>query len=159
MVIKMSTELGRRIDENSENFNKDMENIKNYQIKVTELKNTMTELENMLVGFKNTIDEAKERITQLKDKAVELTQLEQQKDKKEWKKVKIALKTYDKIRQILELQGSQRRREKGAKILFEEMVIECFPNLGKRNIYPDPGSSENSKKDESKETHTKTHYN
>lgn len=35
----------------------------------------------------------------------------------------------------------KRERQK----LFEEMVIECFPNLGKsRNIYP--GSSENSKK-------------
>ena len=41
-----------------------MENIRKYQIKVTELKNTMTELKNMLVGFKNTVDEAKDHSTQ-----------------------------------------------------------------------------------------------
>ena len=32
MVIKMLIELGRRIDEHSENFNKEMENIRKYQI-------------------------------------------------------------------------------------------------------------------------------
>ena len=37
MVIKMLTNLGRRMDEHSENFNKETENIRKYQTEVTEL--------------------------------------------------------------------------------------------------------------------------
>ena len=42
MVIKMLTKLGRRMDEHSEHFNKEIENIRKFQIEVTELKNTIT---------------------------------------------------------------------------------------------------------------------
>ena len=42
MVIKMLTELRRRMDEHSENFNKEIENIRKYQTEVTKLKNTIT---------------------------------------------------------------------------------------------------------------------
>ena len=37
MVIKMLTKLGRRMNEHSENFNKEMKNIRKYQIEVTKL--------------------------------------------------------------------------------------------------------------------------
>lgn len=49
MVIKIVTKLGRRMNEQSENFNK--ENIRKYQIKVTELKNTVTVLKNTVKVF------------------------------------------------------------------------------------------------------------
>ena len=35
MIIKILTELGKRKDEHSENFNKEMENIRKYQTEVT----------------------------------------------------------------------------------------------------------------------------
>ena len=47
MVIKMSIELGRRMDEHSGNFNKETENRK-YQMEVTELKNIIIELKDTL---------------------------------------------------------------------------------------------------------------
>ena len=50
MVIKMLTELGRRMDEHSEGFNNARENIIKYQIEVTEEKTIITELENTLEG-------------------------------------------------------------------------------------------------------------
>ena len=34
MIIKMLTELGRKTDEHSENFNKETENIRKYQLEV-----------------------------------------------------------------------------------------------------------------------------
>ena len=49
MVIKMLTELGRRMDANSKNSNKVIENVRKYQTKVTELKNT-TELKKYTRG-------------------------------------------------------------------------------------------------------------
>ena len=50
MIIKMTTELERRkgeIDDHSENFNKELENIKKKQ---SELMNIITEVKNTLVG-------------------------------------------------------------------------------------------------------------
>ena len=41
LVIRMLTELGKRIDEHSENFNKELENFKMNQ---SELKNTISEM-------------------------------------------------------------------------------------------------------------------
>ena len=52
MVIKMLTELGRRMDEHSENFIKKIEFIIKYQTGVKELKNTIPKLKNILNGFK-----------------------------------------------------------------------------------------------------------
>lgn len=50
MVIKMITKLGRRTDEHNENFNKDVGDIRKYQIEVTKMKNTITELNQTLEG-------------------------------------------------------------------------------------------------------------
>ena len=43
MVIKMLIELGRIMDEHSENFDKEIKNTRKYKAEVTELKNTITE--------------------------------------------------------------------------------------------------------------------
>lgn len=51
MFIKMLTELGRRMEEHSENINKEIGNVRMYQIKVTEQKNTIAELNNTLEVF------------------------------------------------------------------------------------------------------------
>lgn len=42
VVIKVLIDLGRRMDD--DNFNKEIENIRKYQMEVSELKNTITEL-------------------------------------------------------------------------------------------------------------------
>ena len=41
---------------------KEMENIRKYQIEVTELKNTIIKLKNTLEGFNSRLDEVEERI-------------------------------------------------------------------------------------------------
>lgn len=48
----MLTKLKRKMDAHSENFNEERENIRKYQIEVTELKNTINELKNTLEEFK-----------------------------------------------------------------------------------------------------------
>ena len=75
MVIKMLTELRRKMDENGENFNEETEDIRKFQIEVTELENAITEL-------RNTVDEAKERIGELKDRSEELIQSENKEEKR-----------------------------------------------------------------------------
>lgn len=75
MIIKILTELGKRKDEHSENFNKKMENIRKYHTEVTQMKDT-------LKWFKHRPDVTQEKISQLREKAVELAQSEQRKRKK-----------------------------------------------------------------------------
>ena len=67
MVIKMLTELGRRMYEHNENCNKGLGSM---------LQDTITELKNTLERFNSRLEEAEERISQVTGKAVELTQSE-----------------------------------------------------------------------------------
>ena len=64
--------MGRRMDEYSENFNKEMENTRKYQTEVT------TELKNTVEGFNSRKDEVEAQIRELEDEAMGLTQTEQQ---------------------------------------------------------------------------------
>ena len=80
MVIKMLIKYGRRIDEQSKNFSKEIENIRKYQTDV------ITEMKNTLEGFSSRLDDVEEPISELKDKTMELTQIEKQKEKKNLKK-------------------------------------------------------------------------
>ena len=66
MVINMLPELGRKMDEHSENFNKEIGNIIKYQIEVRELKNTVTVSKSTLEGFNSRLDETEVRISELK---------------------------------------------------------------------------------------------
>lgn len=45
--------------------------------------------------------------------------------------------------------------EKGAEKIFEEIIAESSPNLGKER-HPGPGHRESPKQDEPREVHTKT---
>lgn len=76
----MFTKL-ERIDDHSENFNKQRKYKKVPSRKLTELKNTITVLKNILQAFNSRVDDT-EQISDLEDKVVEITQTEQQKKKK-----------------------------------------------------------------------------
>ena len=58
-VIKMLTELGKRMNEHSWNFNKVIENIRQYQTEATELMNIIIYLKNTLEG--STADYMRQR--------------------------------------------------------------------------------------------------
>lgn len=77
MVLMMLSELGRRMDEYTEKFNKEIENIRKCQTELIVLKTTMTKLKNTVEGINNRLDEVGVQISKLEDKAVELTQTEQ----------------------------------------------------------------------------------
>ena len=55
MVIKLLIGLGRRVDELSENFNKEIEKCKK---KESELKNTVTEVKNTLEEINSRLEDA-----------------------------------------------------------------------------------------------------
>ena len=89
MIVKMIQDLGKimeaKIEKMQEMFNKDLEELKNKQ---TEMNNTITEIKNTLEGIHSRITEAEERISDLEDRMVEFTAAEQNKEKKNEKKLR-----------------------------------------------------------------------
>ena len=58
MIIKMLKELRGRMDEHTEKFHRELENIKKNQ---RELKNTITEIKNILEGINHILDDTKKK--------------------------------------------------------------------------------------------------
>ena len=120
-----------KIEKMKEMINKDLEELKNKQ---TEMTNTITEKKTTLEGINSRITEAEERISDLEDRMVEFTAVEETKEKRIkrnedslrdlWDNIK-----HNNIRIIGVLEGEE--REKGSEKIFEEIIVENFPNMGK----------------------------
>ena len=79
MIVKMIQNLGNRMDETQETFNKDLEKLKT---KGTMMNNTVDEIKYSLEGINSRINETEKLISDLEDKIVEITTTEQTKEKK-----------------------------------------------------------------------------
>nr|KAF6418896.1 hypothetical protein HJG63_008894 [Rousettus aegyptiacus] len=73
LIIRKLNKLKGRVKELSEDFNKEIENIKmktqNIKRNQSEMKNTITEM-NILGGINSRLDEAEDRISDLNDKII-----------------------------------------------------------------------------------------
>ena len=78
MIVKMIQNLGKRMENIQETFNKDLEEL---QSKQTMMNNTINEIKNFLKGIKSRIPEAEEKTSDLEDKIVEITTAEQKREK------------------------------------------------------------------------------
>ena len=112
----------------------DLEELKN---KHTETNNTITEIKNTLEGINSRISEAEEWISELEDKMMEITSEEQN-------KVKRMKRTEDSLRYLwgnikytnIRIIGVQEEEEtkKGYEKMFEEIIVENFPNMEKEIV-------------------------
>ena len=138
MIIKMIQNLRNRmeaqIEKIQEMFNKDLEELKNKQ---TEMNNTINEMKNTLEGINSRITEEEERISELEDKMVEITAKEQNKEKR-MKRIKDNFrdlwdnKKGTNIRMIRVPEKEEKM--KGSEKIFEEIIVENFPNMGKEIV-------------------------
>ena len=67
LIVKMIQNLGNRMEEIQETFNKDLEELKSKQ---TMMNNTISEIKNSLQGINSRITEAEEWISDLENKIV-----------------------------------------------------------------------------------------
>ena len=102
----MIKNLENKREKIQESINKDIEELKNKHRET----NTITEIKNTLEGINSRIPEAEEWISDLKDKTVEIDSEEQNKVKR------------------------MKRTVKGSETVFEEMIAESFPNMGKETL-------------------------
>lgn len=117
------------MDGHSENFNKEMENVERKCNKeVTGLNNKIIELKKY-----SRLVEAEESISQAEDQVVELTQSEQQIEKRMKKREGSLRSMWDNIKQtnIHSVRSQKENREKGGEVKFEEILSENLPNLEK----------------------------
>ena len=110
-------------------FNKDLEDLKNTQ---TEMNNTVTEMKNTLEGINTRITEAEEWISDLEDRMVDFTAMEQNKEKRMKRNEDSLRDLWDSIKRtnIIGVPEGE-EREKGPEKIFEEIIAENFPNMGK----------------------------
>ena len=134
MIVKMIQNLGNRMEKIQETFNKDLEELKSKQ---TMMNNTKNEMKNSLEGINSRITEAEERINDLEDKIVEITTAEQNKEKR-MKRIEDSLRElWDNIkRNSILIIGvpEEEEKKKGSEKIFEEIIVENFPNKGKEIV-------------------------
>ena len=135
MIVKMIQDLRKRmaakIKKMQEMFNKDLEELKNKQ---TEMNSTITEMKNTLEGINSRLTEAEERISDLEDRMVEFTAVEQNKEKRMKRNEDSLRELRDNIkRNNIHIIGvpEGEEREKGPEKIFEEIIVENFPTMGK----------------------------
>ena len=130
----MIKNLENRMEKMQQSINKVLEELKN---KHAETNNTITEIKNTLEGISSRISEAEERISELEDKMVEITSEEQN-------KVKRMKRTEDSLRDLwdnikctnIQIIGvpEEEEKKKGYKNIFEEIIVENFPNMEKEIV-------------------------
>ena len=98
-----------------------------------ELKDKQAEMNDTLKGINSRITEAEERIDDLKDRMKEIAAIEQNIEKKNEDSLR---DLWDNIKhiniRIIGVPGEQ--REQGPEKIFEEIISEKFPNMGKEIV-------------------------
>ena len=131
--VKMIQNLGNRKEKIQETFNKDLEELKSKQ---TVMNNTINEIKNSLEGI-NRITVAEERISDLEKKIVEITTADQNKEKRMKRNENSLRDLWDNIKRTnIRIIGVPEKEEKkkGPEKIFEEIIVENFPNMGKEIV-------------------------
>ena len=93
----------------------------------------ITEMKNTLEGNNSRITEVEEWISELKDKMVEVSAEEQNKEKRMKRNEESLRNLCDNIKctNIQIIMVPEEEREKGSEKIFENIIVENFPNMGK----------------------------
>ena len=131
MIQDLEKRMEAKIKKMQEMFNRDLEELKNKQ---TEMNNTITEMKTTLEGINSRITEAEEWISYLEGRMVEFIAAEQTKEKRMKRNEESLRDLWDNIKCnnicIIGVPEGE-EREKGPEKIFEEIIVENFPNMGK----------------------------
>ena len=134
MIVNMIQNHGNRMEKIQETFNKDLEELKSKQ---TMMNNTINEIKYSLEGINSRITEVQEQISDLEDKIVEITTTEQNKEKR-MKRIEENLRDlWDNIKHTnIRIIGvpEEEEKKKGTEKIFEKIVVENFPIMGKERV-------------------------
>ena len=131
MIQDFGKRMEAKIEKMQEMFNKDLEELKN---KKTEMNNTITKMKNTLEGINSRITEAGKQVSDLEDSMMETTATGQNKEKRMKRNEDSLRDLWDNIKGnniciIWVPEGEE--RQKGPEKIFEEIIVQNFPNMGK----------------------------
>ena len=134
LTVKVIHNLGRRMEKIQEMFNKDLEKLKSKQ---TMMNNTINEIKNSLEGINSRITKAEWRSDQ-EDKIEEITTIEQNKEKRMIIIEDNSRDFWDNIKRtnIRIIGVPEEEKKKGTEKIFEDIIVENFPNMGKEIVNP-----------------------
>ena len=136
MKGKMVPNVGNRMEKIQEMFNKDLEEQKSKQ---TIMNNKINGIKNSLEGSNSRKTEAGEQVSDLEEKIVEITTTEQNKEKR-MKRIEDSLRDFwDNIKRTnIRIIGiPEEEKKKGSEKIFEEIIVENIPNMGKEIVNED----------------------
>ena len=116
-------------------FNKDLEELKSKQWWIYWA--TINEIKNSLEGINSRINEAEERISDLENKKVEITSKEQNREKRMERIEDSLTNLWDNTKRTNILiigVPEEEEKKKGTEKIFEEIIVENFPNMEKEIV-------------------------
>ena len=101
------------------------------------MQNTITEIKNSLEAANSRIQDAEERISEMEDRWVEMTDAKQKRGKRLKTKEERLRELWDNVKhtniRIIGVPEGE-EREKGTEKIFQEIIAENFPNVGKEPL-------------------------
>uniref|UniRef100_A0A8D1ZPM8 L1 transposable element RRM domain-containing protein n=1 Tax=Sus scrofa TaxID=9823 RepID=A0A8D1ZPM8_PIG len=137
LMLKMMQDVGNKLEAKMDNLQETLtKEIQDIKLKQEEMHNTITEIKNSLEAANSRIQEAEEHISGVEDRLVEITDAEQKREKRLKTNEESLRELWDNVKRtnsrIIEVPGEE--REKGTEKVFQEIIAENVPNLGKEPL-------------------------
>ena len=100
------------------------------------MQNTITDIKNSLEAANSRVQEAEEQVSEVEDRLVEITDAEQKREKRLKTNEESLGELWDNIKctNIHIIGVPEEEREKGTEKIFQEIIAENFPNMGKEPL-------------------------
>ena len=137
-MLKMMQDIGNKLEAKMDNVQETLtKEIRGIKLKQEEMQNAITEIKNSLEAANSRIQEAEEWISEVEDRLEEVTDAEQKREKRLKKNEESLRELWDNVKCInIHIIGvpEGEEREKGTEKIFQEIIAENSPNMGKEPL-------------------------
>uniref|UniRef100_A0A5G2R9L7 L1 transposable element RRM domain-containing protein n=2 Tax=Sus scrofa TaxID=9823 RepID=A0A5G2R9L7_PIG len=138
LVQKMMQDIGNKLEAKMDNLQETLtREIQDIKLKQEEMQNTITEIKNSFEAANSRIQEAEEQISEVEDRLVEITDAEQKREKRLKANEESLRELWDNVKRtnicIIGVPEGE-EREKETEKIFQEIIAENFPNMGKEPL-------------------------
>ena len=138
LMLKMMQDMGNKLEAKMDNLQETLsKEIQDRKLKQEEVQDTITEIKNSLKAANSRIQEEEERISEVEDRLEEITDADQKREKRLKKNEESLRELWDNVKHtnicIIGVPEGE-EREKETEKIFQEIIAENFPNMGKEPL-------------------------